>query len=122
MKSGSQHAPLLLFLVGAATTIILMLLFVYAPDLRDEVGNDGTAVSRSAIGFAGLKRLMDLSGIPTEVDRGVTANEKGKPSLTILTPPITTGTDDWRGYDEQGAVLIILPKWITVTMPLKPDW
>jgi len=48
MTSGSQRAPLLLFLVGAATTIILMLLFAYAPDLRGDISNEGDAVSRSA--------------------------------------------------------------------------
>ena len=54
--------PLLLFLIGAAATIILLVLFAYAPDLRGDITNGSNAVSRSAIGFAGLKRLMELSG------------------------------------------------------------
>lgn len=117
----SERTPLILFLVGAVATIILLLLFAYAPDLRGDISNGGDAVSRSAVGFAGLQRLMELSGIPTEIDRGVTRNEK-PPSLTILTPTIATSGAEWRDYDEHSAVLIILPKWVTVPMPLKPQW
>ena len=121
-ESHGQRAPLLLFLVGAVATIILMLLFAYAPDLRDDLNNRGNALSRSAIGFAGLKQLLDLSNIPTEIDRGLAPPEKGAPSLTILTPLMTTSKEDWSGYDEESPVLVILPKWVTVTMPLKPQW
>jgi hypothetical protein len=117
----SDRIPLLLFLAGAIASIALLLLVAYAPDLRGDASSDANAVSRSAIGFAGLKRLMDLSGIPTEIDRGV-KNGESRPSLTILTPPMGTGAQDWRDYDEQSAVLIILPKWITAPMPLRPDW
>lgn len=121
MKTQGERMPLLLFLVGAAATIILLVLFAYAPDLRGDMTNDSNAVSRSAIGFAGLKRLMELSGIPTEIDRGVTAGEKA-PSLTILTPTVSTSATDWHDYDEHSTVLIILPKWIAIPMPLRPDW
>ncbi len=124
MKSSfdRERVPLLLFLAGAIASIALLLLVAYAPDLRGDTSNDATAVSRSAIGFAGLQRLLNLSAIPTEIDRGVTSNEKGRPSLTILTPPLETTAQDWRDYDEHSAVLIILPKWITAPMPLNPDW
>ncbi|MBA2587153.1 MAG: hypothetical protein H0U98_00850 [Alphaproteobacteria bacterium] len=120
-RSSAERLPLLLFLVGAVAFIALLLLFAYAPDLRGDTSNGANVVSRSAIGFAGLQRLLDLSGIPTEIDRGVTARER-KPSLTILTPDITTGKTDWHDYEEQSAVLVILPKWITVPMPLRSGW
>ena len=64
---------------------------------------------------------MELSGVPIEIDRGVKNGER-RPSLTIMTPPMTTAAEDWHDYDEQSAVLIILPKWIAFPMPLKTEW
>ena len=121
IPSRNERMPLLLFLVGAAATIALLLLFAYAPDLRGDASNGGDTASRSAIGFAGLKQLLDAAGIPTQIDRGVMLHET-TPSLTILTPPITLGKQAWRDYDEHSASLIILPKWITAPMPRRPDW
>jgi hypothetical protein len=111
--------PLMLFLVGSAAFIVLLALFAYAPDLRREEADPGNASSRAAIGFAGLKQLMDLSGIPTQTDRG---SAQGTPSLTILTPTVQTTAQDWQDYDEHSPVLIILPKWFTLPMPLHPGW
>ena len=61
MKSSfdRERVPLLLFLAGAIASIALLLLVAYAPDLRGDTSNDATAVSRSAIGFAGLQRLLE---------------------------------------------------------------
>jgi hypothetical protein len=115
------HA-LVLFLVGAAASICLLLLFAYAPDLRDNDSNQADAISYSAIGFAGLKELMEASGMAVEIDRGAVLGETRKPSLTILTPPAFTSAQAWHDYQEQGPVLIILPKWTTTSMPLKNSW
>jgi hypothetical protein len=120
-SSGARWLPLL-FLVGAIATICLLLLFAYAPDLRGDNSSDADAVSRSAVGFAGLHRLLDLSGIPVEIDHGTAAGETAHPSLTILTPTIAITKQDWRDYQEQGPVLIILPKWTVMPMPLKGSW
>ena len=116
-----DRTPLLLFLAGTIASIALLVLVAYAPDLRSDASNEANAVSRSAVGFAGLGRLMELSGIPVEIDRGVKNGER-RPSLTILTPPMTIAAEDWHDYDEQSAVLIILPKWIAFPMPLKTEW
>jgi hypothetical protein len=118
-----ETTPLLLFLVGAAASVGLLMLFAYAPDMRSagSAGND--ALSRSAIGYAGLDRLLQLSGMATELDRGVAAGQSARPSLTILTPPVLgASAADWRDYQEEGAVLVILPKWIALPMPLHNDW
>ena len=115
--------PLLLFLVGTAATIGLMALFAYAPGARNASSSGSDALSRSAIGYAGLDRLLQLSGIAAELDRGVAAGQSARPSLTILTPPAFGLTAaDWRDYQEQGAVLIILPGWLAMPMPLHNDW
>lgn len=60
MNNEKTFLPLLLFLVGAAATIALVALFAYAPDLRRLESSDSVAVSRSAVGFAGLQSLLRL--------------------------------------------------------------
>jgi hypothetical protein len=117
----NDRMPLLLFFVGAIAFIALLLLYAYAPDLRGDVSSGADAASHSAVGFAGLKKLLDLSDIPTQLDRGVTSREQ-TPSLTILTPGIDVSPADWRRYDEHSPVLVILPKWITMPMPLHLGW
>jgi hypothetical protein len=113
---------LILFLVGAAASICLLLLYAYAPDLRGNDSNQADAVSHSAIGFAGLKQLMEASGIAVEIDRGAVLGEARNPSLTILTPPAFAGAQALHDYQEQGPVLIVLPKWTTMPMPFKSSW
>ena len=83
----SGRMAVLLVLISAASLLGLVLLFAYAPDLRSDNSNGGDTVSRSAIGFAGLRELLDLSGIATELDRGAISRPDTKPSLVILTPP-----------------------------------
>jgi hypothetical protein len=120
-SSRARWLPLL-FLVGAIATICLLLLFAYAPDLRGDDSSEADAVSRSAVGFAGLHRLLELSGIPVEIDHGAALGQTVHPSLTILTPTIAITKQDWLDYQEHGPVLIILPKWTVMPMPLKDSW
>jgi hypothetical protein len=125
MKSdfmGGRTAAILL-LVGAFASLALLLLLAYAPDLRnaDNTGNNG--LSRSAIGFAGLRELLQLSGIPAEIDRSRLGHTT-RPGLIIVTPDATTSPVDLRDFvsSADAPVLIVLPKWETVPLPLQNGW
>src|SRR5438552_19177567 len=80
----------LLVLLSAVSMLGLLLLFAYAPYLRSDDSSDTDVISRSAVGFAGLKELLSLSGIPDEIDRGPLLRGNSRPSLVILTPTETT--------------------------------
>lgn len=113
--------PLLLFLVGATATLALLFLFAFAPDLRNAQSSESVAISRSATGYAGLHALLRLSGIPAEIDRGPTVGAR-RPSLTVITPNRDTGESELRQYRARGPLLVVLPKWTTNPIPLRPAW
>ena len=118
----SGRLAVLLVVISAVSLFGLMLLFAYAPDLRSENSNGGDTVSRSAIGFAGLKELLTLSGVPTELDRGLLSRPDTRPSLVILTPEAGTAARDLSEYEYVAPTLIILPKWIVTPQIPREDW
>ena len=118
----SGQLAMLLVVISAASLLGLTLLFAYAPDLRGDSSNGGDAVSRSAVGFAGLKELLNLSGVATELDRGVLSRPDTRPSLVILTPEAGTGARDINEYEFTAPTLIILPKWLVAPQIPREDW
>ena len=118
----SGRLAALLVVISAVSLLGLTLLFAYAPDLRGDSSNGGDTVSRSAIGFAGLKELLNLSGVATELDRGVLSRSDLRPSLVILTPEAGTAASDIRDYEYIAPTLIILPKWMVTPQIPREDW
>jgi hypothetical protein len=112
----------LLVLISAVSLLGLLLLFAYAPYLRSDDSNATDVASRSAIGFAGLKELLSLSGVPGEIDRGPLVRSNAHPSLVILTPGAATQPADVTDYDYSAPTLIILPKWVALPIQDKPQW
>lgn len=112
----------LLVLISAVSMLGLLLLFAYAPYLRSDDSSDTDVISRSAVGFAGLKELLSLSGIPGEIDRGPLLRGNSHPSLVILTPTQSTPAAEVTEFEYSAPTLIILPKWMTQAVPEKPDW
>lgn len=118
----SGRLAIVLVLISGLSLLGLMLLFAYAPELRSDSSNGGDTLSRSAIGYAGLKELLALSGVPTELDRGPLARADTRPSLVILTPVPGTSARDLSIYDYRAPTLIILPKWLVQAQELREDW
>lgn len=118
----SGRLAVLLVAISAGSLLGLMLLFAYAPDLRSESSNGGDTISRSAIGFAGLKELLSLSGVATELDQGPLSRPDTKPSLVILTPEAGTVARDLTEYEYIAPTLIILPKWLVMAQIPREDW
>jgi hypothetical protein len=118
----SGRLAALLVVISAVSLLGLVVLFAYAPDLRSESSNGGDAVSRSAIGFAGLRELLNLSGVASEVDRGPLARPDSRPSLVILTPEAGTPAREIAEYEFTSPTLIILPKWLVMPLISREDW
>lgn len=111
-----------LVLISAASMLILVLLFAYAPYLRSDESNDADVISRSAVGFAGLKELLSLSHMQTDIDRGPLLPNSARPSLVILTPSFGTAASEITDYDYSAPTLVILPKWMTAPILQKSQW
>lgn len=119
-----------LVLVSIFSLCALVALSAYAPDLRPESDGGTHVLSTSAVGFAGLRRLLEASGIPVEIDRGFFAREGRRASLTIRTLPQlpkggASGTEVGRASPrirQLGAQLDISPKWLTAPDPERRDW
>ena len=99
------------------------LLSIYAPDFKLGREGGGMPLAKGATGFAGLVRLLELTGETTVMAR--TEADIDNAALMIVT--ITGDTDPAalkalvarRTYK---ATLFILPKWQTMPMPGHPGW
>jgi hypothetical protein len=112
----------ILVLISAVSMLGLVLLFAYAPYLRGDDSSDSDVISRSAVGFAGLKELLSLSHIPTDIDRGPLLPNNSRPSLVILTPAWTASAAEITDYQYTAPTLVILPKWIAIPILEKSQW
>ncbi|WBY07135.1 hypothetical protein PIB19_17225 [Sphingomonas sp. 7/4-4] len=117
----------MLILVALAIVgfVSFLLLFAYADELRPAQNGGTHALSTSAIGFAGLADLVkqtrgDVRLVRREADLGDDV-------LLVLTPGPTTSPAAIKAIldrrDGEGLpTLVILPKWIAVPLPGKPNW
>ena len=117
----SLKTVMALILVGVFSLSALTVLSAYAPDLRN--GDDGGAqpLSRSAVGFAGIVRLLGDSDQAVLLSRGPLHADSGE-GLLILTPGPQHGSEALEAIHHEGAVLVVLPKWGTQPLPGKPAW
>lgn len=123
-----------LVLVSILSAIAYFALQAYAPDFREGDDAAAHALSKSAIGFAGLRVLLEADGVPNRISRGEEHERWRGRSLLILTPPGFTDAKEIKSHAElpfpppagQGAaprplvsstVLIVLPKWFPLADP-----
>ena len=115
---------LLLVLAGVFSFSAYFVLSAYAPDLRG--GDDGGphALSRSAVGFAGLVRLLRADGVPVEINRDGPAKRDPSWGLLVLTPDPSTSSADLLALAKADgpSTLIVLPKWNTIPDPRNSGW
>jgi hypothetical protein len=124
-QSASPFRPgmvLALVLVAVFSLSALGALSAWAPEIGD--GDDGRshALSRSAVGYGGLVKLLKAMDRPVVVSRGPLRGGAQK-SLLILTPPL--GRDE-EAIDrlrwETGSVLVVLPKWNAAPDARRQGW
>ena len=118
----SPVVALALVAVGALSLLFYLVFSAYAPDYSGEGDTRTNAVSRSAVGFAGLARFLELQGIEVLLSRGLAEKEFERTSLVILTPGPDVTAADIQAVTYLEPALIILPKWIAIPDPFQPGW
>ncbi|MEJ1969409.1 MAG: DUF4350 domain-containing protein [Rhizomicrobium sp.] len=127
MSATSPGAPLVsprvavaLVLVSALSALAFLALNAYAPDLRSDKSGGATVISKSAIGFAGLRTLLENMQVDVDVGRETPGN--GQFSLVILTPEPFGDAKALTALARLGPRLIVLPKWNVAEDPDHAGW
>ncbi len=108
--------------VGVVAFAAFMVLIAFADDLRRPDDSGEHALSKSAVGFAGLAQLLQDTDHQVRISRGPLHELAGSPEFAILTPPVTRplSYEDFEGV--WGWNLIVLPKWNTSPDFSRPEW
>ena len=97
--------------IGVAAFAAFLVLITYADELRKPEDTGPHALSKSAVGYAGLVRLLnDIKAGDGIVSRG--DDETWSRGLNVLTPSGPYGNADLDYSDFAEPALIILPKWV----------
>ncbi len=115
-------AALGMVVVGVFAFLAFVTLSAYAPDLRGRFDGGEHALSRSAIGFAGLVELLKADGAEVMISRGAKAADDSSTGLIILTPGTEASPDDVKAMGYPRPMLMILPKWLVVADPQRVGW
>jgi hypothetical protein len=119
-----------LVIVSMLSLVAYFALSAYAPDFRNDSDGGAHALSKSAVGFEGLRVLLDSADIPNAIDRGLPQHARPNPDrsmplhpgLLILTPPAeladTVSINRLVFPLNSRPRLIILPKWIVGSDPM----
>lgn len=109
-------------IVGVVSFAAFMVLIAFADDLRRPEDGGEHALSKSAVGFAGLVTLLQDSGHQVRINRGPLGEIGEANEFVVLTPPAwhELKYDDF--YSMWGQSLIILPKWDTRQSDENPEW
>lgn len=113
---------LALVLVAVFSLSALGALSAYAPEISNGDDGRGHALSRSAVGYGGLVKLLKGMGRPVLLSRGPLRGG-ARDGLLILTPPL--GREE-EAFDrlrwEAGSVLVVLPKWQATPELTRKGW
>ena len=117
----SPATAALIVVVGVFAFCALAVLLAYAPDL--ETGNDGGAhaLSKSAVGYAGMAEAVRLAGEPVLISRHRLPKGR-RQGLLLETPPAEAADDSVTPMGFAGPVLVVLPKWVVAPDPRHRGW
>ena len=118
----SSLAVLWMVVVGGLSALLFLVLTAYAPQLRDESNGAEHALSKSAVGYAGLIGLMRDEGVPTLISRNPHPGREERSRLLVLTPSLRTDPKAMAALAGSDAELIVLPKWSTAPDQAHPGW
>jgi hypothetical protein len=117
----SPRAVLWMILAGVFSFSAFVVLSAYEPDLTSGMDGGGHALSRSAIGFAGLVRLLRAEGTPVSIARNALP-AAASASLYVLTPPESVNSGELKRLSDHGPAFVILPKWNAAPDPANEGW
>jgi phage tail protein X len=116
----SPRTILALVIVGVVSFSGLAVLATFAPELRGAADGGAHALSASAIGFRGATVMLTSEGAPVVVSRTPPrGHPRGGDALTVITPPEVA---DLKPFLRHANLLIVLPKWAVIPMPLHPGF
>ena len=120
----SARAVALMIAFGLVGFLGLGVLGAYAPMLRGGLQGGGDALSRSAVGFGGIVRILRESGRTVVISRDASAASASTTGLLVLTPPANVKAADIRKLVARSRrpVLLVLPKWAAVPDPGHLGW
>lgn len=116
----SRGTVIAMVLAGVFAFSALAVLGSFAPDLRKGGDPRAHALSKSAVGFGGLVRLLELQGKQVVISRSK-ATPINPSALRILTPPTSAKIAEVNRLAE-GLTLVVLPKWDLAPDLRSPDW
>lgn len=117
----SGSTVLVIILVGLVSAIALMLLSIYGPEMRKGDNGAAHALSRSAVGFAGLAKLLKADGRDVIISRSELHSTTAR-GLLVLTPAEGMEGKSVVRTPFGGPRLIILPKWQVGPDPRHKGW
>lgn len=122
--ASARRGPGMAFwLVGGAVLafglFLLALAFPPPPSLLSGDAGGGHALSRSPVGYAGVVRLLEASGVSVRIAREAPATDDAL-GLIVLTPGITTSDADLTPLMRGRRALVVPPKWLTIPDPAQP--
>ena len=118
----SPIVALALVAVGAVSLLFYLVFSAYAPDYTGEGDTRTNALSRSAVGFAGLVSFLRLQGTPVLLSQGLNDEEYSRASLVVLTPGANNSGGEIFAVTDHQPTLIILPKWLAAPDPFRAGW
>jgi len=92
----SPMVVLAMVLAGLFSFSAFLVLSAYAPDLRGGSDGGAHALSKSAVGFAGIVRLLRAEGDDVDISRRLGADRDPAWSLLVLTPDADPGMNSRR--------------------------
>src|SRR4051812_32883471 len=93
----SPRVGLALAAVGALAFLCYVVFAAYAPETGGEFDGRPNALSRSAIGFAGLVAFLRAEKLAVNISRGSNEREFAAASLVVLTPGLANNVNELKG-------------------------
>jgi hypothetical protein len=99
------------------------LLSTYAPDFKIGAGGGTSTLSKSGTGFAGLARLLALTGeAPLLVRREADLESDALLIVTVPGEASNAAVDQMVERRQGRSTLFVLPKWQTIPLPGRAGW
>lgn len=117
----SPKVVLGMIVAGVFAFSAFVVLSTYAPDLQTGDNGQAHALSKSAVGYGGMVRLLREMGEPVIVSRRDLSREQ--PALIIFTPDSNVSRDAYvKTAQLSSRTLVVLPKWRGGPDPRHPGW
>ncbi len=112
-----------LILIGIFSLAAYVTLSGFAGDLRrNDKNGKSHAMSRSAIGFAGLYQLLQEQDVAVSLHRTQDISEQYFEALRVFTLTTPHQLQQLEDYDLTIPTLVVLPKWRYTKNPKKKGW